>query len=63
MIAMCRECGVECEGRERCERWEKLRKGLQVHQITLKEYEKFEEEWEEMREIWKEVYRKRELLK
>lgn len=59
MLEMCKECGQECEGNDRCERFKDLMSELKIHQIRLSEYENFESKWEEMRMIWKEVYRKK----
>ena len=63
MIAMCQECweecGEVCEGNGKCGRFKALRLNLKIKQINLKDYEDFEKKWEEMREIWREVYRER----
>lgn len=58
MLEMCKECGEECEGTGRCERFKILMCELKVHQIRLDEYRDFEKRWEEMREIWKGVLTK-----
>lgn len=59
MLAMCEECGELCEGNGKCERYKILRCELKIKRIRLDEYEDFEKRWEEMREIWKGIYRQR----
>lgn len=66
MLKMCKECvkqgEEECGKYWKCERFKNLMCELKIHQIRLSEYEDFEKRWEEVREIWKELHKKGELM-